>query len=611
MMKQMTLRFRLFLGTGALIIASMASTAYLFKHFQAVKEKALAALSQEKQPVEAVRALEEKTKILIDLIPQSISSRKTQDDFRTSVEAVQKELADIKVSTAAIDFEDARKVLRRLDDHAEKSQEDLFLHYRNMKAVAFNIYRGGVTSHRYDLARNFGILINSLDNTAFNVADKTVLNLKTRLQQIETFLASNVAGGEYKSGLIAQIQSLKTESTSYLETFDALQQLSTKRKEDLKTLSSMFKGHLKILLDEKEDFVHAVRMHTFRSVVTIVGLFLFSVFWAGFAVWLVRARLRRVVSSSIKYMGYWFNQTGSLSSYEAQKDMLPDTEFKNLFQALDISFQRIIALRKEDQMIRRMVNVPFLLVDKKKFSVFWNTAFTKMAKVRAFEEMGKVDTALLIPMDVVDRCFLEKKQVEELLSIPAGDNKVPVRMTCNPVQGVDGSIEYVLVNIQDLSDHGHIPSIDLKDQMHHMSRAISVLRAGGIPEDPDEGATAETLDCIRKLRECALDQHEFLSIVVGQMQTLMFRVMKEGQLKTNIHKRMQQVHSEISVLNDGQASVSSIQVKSAESKAQKLVDIGRASLELQVQIEETFRAIIDLAQKKKADTSKASEEKLA
>lgn len=600
MMKQLTFRLRLFLGLGVLTIGALACAGFLFKHFQALKGKALIALSQEKQPVEAIRIIEEKTRILTESIAQSTISRKTQDEFRHSVEAIQRDLADIKTVPSSIDFEDSRKVLRRLDDHADKSQEDLFLHYRNLKAVAFNVYRGGITSRRFDLARNFGILINSLDNTPSGSAEKSVQNLKTRLQQIESFLHSSVPNGEYRAGLLAQIQSLKTESVAYLEVYEELQQLSNKRAEDLKLLSSMFKGHLKILLDEKEDFMNAVQMHTFRAMMALAALFLFSMVWAGGIFWMLRQRLRRVVNSSIKYMANWFNQTGRLSVYEPHKDVLPDADFKNLFQALDVTFQRINSLRKEDLMIRRMVNVPFLLIDRKKYAVFWNTAFTKMAKVRAFEETGKIDTSMLIPTDVIDRCFLEKKQVEELLSIPAGDTKVPVRMTCNPVQGVDGSIEYVLVNIQDLSAHGHIPTIEAKDQVHYLAKAINVLREGGIPEDPIEGATADTLDCIRKLRECALDQQEFSSIVVGQLKTLMFRVMKEGELKSNIHKRMLQVRDEIAVLNAEESSVSSIKVKSAESKAQKLVDIGRASLELQGQIEETFKVIIDLAQKKKS-----------
>jgi PAS domain-containing protein len=597
MFKALSFRFRFFFGFILLIAGAMASMIYIYNKLQIARSIAAQGLDSGKPGINDIDQALVEVNTLLGTVTRSVASADLQKDFVDRVKKLEGFVTDASANPGVlVGSEEAAKVARRLASVSEGTMQDLFARHRNIKSMLFSVYRSAVVAKRFDVARQFGLILTAAESTPYDGAEATMVQLRSRLSQIEGYLASHLTVSDYKTSLATQVDALKVEMGLYLETYQQLSAMQEKRKTDLSTIASLLRGIKRESAEKRREFGQSLRAYVFRSKMIIFTFLFFGLTLAGFLYWTLAARVRRVVAGAVRYMTYWFNPAGTVSTYIAQEETLPDDEFTHLHQALDVSFRKLVSLRREDAMMRRLINVPFLLVDKNRFAVFWNAAFSKLIRVKAFEEMGKVNVALLLPTDAVERCFFEKGPVSDLSSISVGERKVQVRLRCEPVNGTDGEIDYVLVNMQDLSEQGSIPAIEAREQLGYVAIAAKQIAAGEVPAEPSPVLAPETQECLHVLRKLGLEQQESMSVLNAQLHTLMFRVRKEGELKQSIHQRTRKLAEQLSRSSDSESA----------KKAQRLLDISSASLQLQAQIEDTFKSVMRLSESSESQRSNSS-----
>jgi hypothetical protein len=581
-----SLRSRVSWAVLASLGAGLASGAYVLTKFHGYEEGVSRLLTGDQRAVLLGHLVEARVKAAEELASSSMGSEEANEAFNEKLTALEEDLKTLTRDRSDRALEEGKKLLAGLHSEKQTSTEDLFVQYRNMKSTAFNIYRLAWNNKWMTVAKTLGLAINDLDNLSYAAGEKAASGVNAKIGQLSAYIAGAPMAQSEKLMLLGQLTALKAQADRYLESITLGEKLSEKRVADLKKTGTLLKRFNDAQSKNMLSFGEIARAELFRALLAFLGFVLFSFFWSWISIRRFSTHVRGVAAHVTKQVTGWITQGGNVAVQGFRTPERPDAELSEVYHALDQAMRKMNAIRKEDILVKRLLNVPFLLVHRGRQAIFWNSALSILAKVRALEETGPVPYSNLMvfttaqgkPLDPIERAFAENHEVSQLALLRAGDDGIAVHAVCTPVAGPDREAEYVMVHIRDLRDENRKAEADLDRQLESVRKAVGSIRAGFIPDPAPQGARRPVVECMKVLSELAVEQQEKSGALAGQIETMKNRMSREADLKRLVFGRMsalrdevQGVYRQLSELR-GNADTLATRLKNVETRNADLVN---------------------------------------
>lgn len=558
-----SLRGRFSFALFVSIVASAAASGYILHKFRSYEDAASRVMSGDQRSVLQGQLLEARIRGAIEFAQSLPGGEEAAAAMHDRLKAIENELKALSREHPHKMLEEAKKQISQLLSAKPESLEDLFVHYRNLKTTAFNTYRIAWANKWMTVAHNVGLVMNDLDNLPYHAGEKAVAGVSAKTAPLVSIITRSPLAQSDKLLLFGHLGTLKSQVAQYLETSQKGEKIRAGRVEALKRVANAMAKFNESRGKTMMAFSDEARTEVFKAIMAFGCFLLFAMGWYAFAV----RRFSKHVGSTAAHLASqfksWISPGGNLATGGFTRPKNADVEFTEAYQEIDRAMRRIGVLRKEDVLVKRLLNVPFVLVNRNKQAIYWNSALSILARVRALEESGPVPYANILRfttaqgkvVDPVDKAFTENKEVSQLALLRLTDDGLAVHAVCTPVQGNDHQVEYVMVHMRDLREENRRAENELDRQLEIIRTAIEFVRVGKAPPDAGPGLRRPVLDALATLKSHAVELQEKSSVQSGQLETMRARMAREGDLKKAVHQRMEQACGEIAALRSQLAAL--------------------------------------------------------
>ena len=548
-----SLRLSFALAVGGALFVGTATAVYNLAKFYEYENKVVRVMSGDQRSVIMGRLIQARLKATQELVQSSVENEEANESFRKRLQSISDELKMLYKEDSDATLDEVRASLAAIIEAKTEQVDDLFVHYRNLKATSFNFYRQAWSNKWMGVAKQLGLVISDLDNLPYQSADKASVSVNSKIQQTVGVITHSTLGQETKIALFSQLNTLKSLAAKYNEALLRSEALKGKRLEALKALETKLQKYNDI---QGKGLVQFGNDSNSEVLKTVIATLFFILFGFGWHVWSSRRFGKRVlgVSQTIsRQMTGWIATGGGVVAQGFNTPERAEQEFVETYRVLDQTMRRVNTLRKEDILVKRLLNVPFLLISRQKQAMFWNSALSILAKVRALEETGPMPYRNLLRftdgqgrvMDPVEKAFTENKETTALALLHIGNDGIAVYVACTPVMGADNQPDYVMVHLRDLREENRRFEGELDRQLESVKLAIQEIRAGRLPQPTKTAVRKPVAECLGVLTSFALELQEKASVLAGQIDTMALRMEREAGLKKNVHGRMEQLKTEL------------------------------------------------------------------
>lgn len=544
------------LALGVALAAGIGATLYNLSKFYQYENKVVRVMSGDQKSVLLGRLLQARVKATQELVQTSVESEEANEQFKKRLQSLADDLKTLSRDESDKTIEEAKTSIASMIEAKAEPVEDLFVHYRNLKTTAFNLYRQAWANKWMGVAKQLGLIVNDLDNLPYQSADRAATSVNAKSQQLVGYITRSALAQGQKLHLFGQLAGLRTLVTKYNEALTRADALKAKRLETLKGIEAKLEKYNGIQGKGLMQFGNEAHSEVLKALIASMLLILFAIGWYVLSLKRLAERFRAVAFVISRQMAAWVTNGGGIAAQGFKPPAKPDAEFAETYQILDQTIKRVNGLRKEDILVKRLLNVPFLLVSRQKQATFWNSALSILAKVRALEETGPLAYRNLLrftdgqgrAIDPVERAFAETKECTQLALLRIGNDGIAVHVVCTPVMGADNQPEYVMVHLRDLREENKRFEIELEKQLEIVRAAVHEIKAGKAPSSGAGGMRKPVAECVHLLKAFSLELQEKASTLAGQLETMTSRMEREAGLKKNVHGRLEQIKEEVTGL---------------------------------------------------------------
>ncbi len=544
---------RLIIAVGVSLGSGFLVSGYILHKFRGYEDSASHVMSGDQRNVIQGHLVEARVKAAIELAQGSVNSEQANDAFREKLVALSEDVKNLTKEHPDRLLDDARKSLNVLITAKSDAMEDLFVQYRNLKTTAFNAYRMAWANKWMMIAHNVGLLINDLDNLPYHAGEKAAASVYSKIGPLSSLITNSPLSQDSKLQLFAQLSTLKNQVGQYTDAIQRSEKLKIQRTDDLKSLAGTIKKYNEAQGKSMMQFGNEARSEVFKGVLAFLFFILFAMGWYWVVLRNFMGHLTGVTTHITQQFTTWLSPGGSITTEGFSEPEEADAEFREAFQAIDKMMRRMNSIRKEDILVKRLLNVPFVLVHRNKQAIFWNSALSILGRVRALEEMGPVTYTNLLrftsiqgkAVDPIEKAFTENKETSQLALMRVGDDGLAIQAICTPVLGADHQAEYVMVHIRDLRDENRRAESELDRQLECVRTAIEFVKAGKVPPEAGPTLRKPVVDAVQALKQHSLEVQEKSEVMARQLEAMRTRMSREAQLKKSVHGRMEQVREEV------------------------------------------------------------------
>jgi PAS domain-containing protein len=539
---------------GALAIGLVTAVSTLVK-YKRHQDYSVRLLSGQEKTVILGQLIEARVKAAQEMLPLSVSNQSANESFIERIKSVD---SDLKTLTAEKDDQNLQEAVKAIAPISRASKpeglEDIFVHYRNVKAVAFNLYRLCWANKWMNAARAIGQVVQDLDGLAYHDAQQGLNTVSAKIVTLTGYISRADIPGDGKVQVMGQLAQIKNTIERYTDAVSQAERAKDVREAALKKAllnlklynEAQSKGASQFAAKTQEDFV--------KSVLWIAIAAMAALGWYIFWTRLNSKSFKATAESLVNQCMQWVQSGGGMSLTGVKFPVNGDAEWKPIFQSLDQVHSKLSSLRREDQAIKRLMHQTFILVNRARQAVYWNSSAAAFLKSRTVDESGPVHymTLLRFPVkdgklmtDPVEKSFQEKTEVARGTDVVSGPDIVPTRILCTPVPDADGQAEYILVQIRDLRDEFKLIDNEINRQLASVKAAVAALKGGVIPADSPSEARPAIKDTVDVMKAIAIDHQENREMVTGQLAAALERLTREGGLKKNVHGRLHQITEDV------------------------------------------------------------------
>jgi len=554
-----SLRLKIAIAVTVALMSGGGIGLYLLTKFSAYETNASRVMSGDQKNVLAGHLLEAKLKAAEELAAASVNSEVANNEYRERIKVLGDELQTWlkeQPDTNTNQQDELKRALNAIKDTKGDALEDLFVSYRNIKTNAFNLYRLSWANKWMTLARTMGLIVSDLDNFAYHDGEKAGLSVLSKINSLTAVVTSSALPQASKLQLFGQLGQLKQQVARYNDALHKAEKAREGRVAELKLLATMIKKINDAQGKSMMDFRNEAHSEVIKGFIGFMLFVIFGAFWWFVSLKFAADATVRVAKHISKEVSAWITAGGNIASQGFKMPPSPEIEFKETYHVIDQTMRKVNSLRKEDILVKRLLNVPFVLINRTKQAIFWNSAMCILGKVRALEETGPLSylslarftTAQSKAVDPVERAFTENKEVSQLALLRVGDDGIAVNVVCTPVLGPDHQAEYVMVHIRDLREENKRSEAEVDRQMDIMKSAIKQFVAGKIPTDSTQTARRSIAEAIRILKQHAVELQEKAGVMASQTETMRERMAREAEIKKTLHGRMAQAKEDVSAV---------------------------------------------------------------
>ncbi len=561
MKHSLQLRFTLALGIlfGICLITSLIQ----LLQFHSYEAQTTKILTGDQRNLVDSQLLEAKIKSLVSMLEASVSSADGNDAFKDKVNAVIQEIKSLEIKNVKIE----------ITDDIKKTPEDLFIAYRNIKTTAFQIYRNSWANKWMNLARMMGLILNDIDNVPYYVGDKGFATVNTKITQITSMVTVSALPQAAKLSIFSQISTLKDKIVKYSENYEKSFKLRHARNAFIEKLSDQVHDYNQSQTKNLSKFTDGNNHSFLFSMLLVLSSSFICLIWTWLNLRGFSRHLAEMIGSLSKQLSNWFMPSGATNIQEITKPRYLDHELSELYEVSNATVKKVNAYRKEDVIVKRLLNVPFVLVSKPlRKAVYWNSSLSILGKIRALEEMGAATYSNLLRftdiqgkvVDPVEKCFLENKEVVHLLLFKSGQENIASQVTVTPVtSGNDSDVEYAFVQIKDLREENKRLEAELDRQLESVRVASNELSKGRIPATAVQNSRKVIMDTIESLRAFALVHSNKQENITQKMESVWEKVTRENNLKHTIQSKFESIGNELTHFHE---NFSNLQILSNQLK---------------------------------------------
>ncbi len=489
--------------------------------------------------------LEAKAKALESVIENSVSSAEGNDEFKEKLNIVLQDIKSLEIKNVKLDS---------LDD-IKKTPEDLFIAYRNIKTTAFQIYRTAWANKWMNLARMVGMILNDVDNIPYQNGDKAFSSINTKITQITAMVTTSAIPQPSKLTIFGYLSGLKEKIVKYSESFEKSVKLKHLRESFVNKIVSDIHDYNSIQTKNLSKFTSGnsnVVMIAFMVFMTalLLSIILYWLNLKGFS-----KHINETFGSINKQLSNWFTPSGTVTIQEIKKPRYLDYELTETFEVLDQIIKKVNNLRKEDAIVKKMLNVPFVLISKStKKAVYWNSSISNLGKIKSIDEMGATPYINLIKFtdiqnkvaDPVEKCILDGKESTSLLLFKSGPDNIATQVMVTPIlNSYENEIEYIFVQIRDLREENKRLEAELDRQLETVRVACNELKSGKIPTPASKSVRLIIQNAIESLRSFAIVHSNKQENVTHKIEEVWEKVTRENQLKHKLQEKFQSIANEM------------------------------------------------------------------
>lgn len=558
------------IALGLSLTGGFLASGYNLYKFQQYESKVARIMSGDQKSIMMGRVLQARVKATHELVQGSVESEEGNEQFRKRLVSISDELKAISKDEPDKALDESRALIGEMIEAKSEPVEDLFVHYRNLKTTAFNMYRQAWGSKWMGVARTMGQIINDLDNLPYQDGERATASVTAKVQYLVGYITRSSLQQNMKLYLFGQLTTIRNLAAKYNETLARAQALKAKRVESLKALESKLEKYNNAQGKGLMQFGNEAHSEVLKALFATLLFVVFAAGWYALSIKRLTERVRQVAFTISRQMAGWISNGGGIAAQGFKHPEKPDVEFTETYQILDQTIKRMNGLRKEDILVKRLLNVPFLLVSRAKQAMFWNSALSILAKIRALEETGPTPYRNMIrftdaqgkAVDPVERAFVESKEITQLALLRIGNDGIAVHVVCTPVMGPDNQPEYVMVHLRDLREENRRFENELDRQLDNVRAAVQQIKDGKSPSIAVNGLRRPVAECVSLLKSFSLDLQQKAATLAGQIETMSTRMEREAGLKKTVHGRMEQIKSEVlalrSQLDDVKSQASSV-----------------------------------------------------
>lgn len=548
-----SLQRRFAIGVGTALAAGLLTSAFVLQKFRSYEDSASHVLAGDHRSVVQAQLIETRVRAAIELAQLSANSEQSHETFRERVQQIANDLRDYSKEHSDKSLEEVKRTLFNLSAAKAEPTEDIFVHYRNLKTTAFNVYRMAWANKWMSVAHNMGLIINDLDNLPYNGGERAVASVYSKINPLVALITNSALSKEAKLTLFGQLDSIKSLVSRYNDVIARADKIKQARVEELTQAAGVLKRYNESQGKSVMQFGNEARSEVFKAIIAFGFLILFALFWYGVVAHYFSKHILGIGSHISRQLAGWISTGGNATVQGFIAPAKPDVEFEELYTVVDQIIKRVNGLRREDLLVKRLLSVPVVLINSQKQAIFWNSALSILCKVRALEETGPTTYGNLVrftnaqgkSIDPVEKVFTENREVSQLALMRIGDDGLAVQAVCTPVLGSDHKTEYVMVHIRDLREENRRADSEIDRQLECVRLALQQIRESKLPSDLPAGMRKPVTECIQMLKDHALELQERSTVLSGQVETMRGRMSREASLKKSVHSRMEQLRDEV------------------------------------------------------------------
>ncbi len=550
-----SIKGRMSIALAGALILGLGTAVSILVRYKNHQDYSVRLLSGQEKTVILGQLIEARLKAAKEMLPLSVSNQSANESFIERIKGVD---ADLKALTTEIDDQNLQEALKAIAPISRNGKvevlEDIFVYYRNVKAVAFNLYRTCWANKWMNAARAIGQVVQDLDNLPYHDAEKGLSVISAKIITLTGYITRVDMSNESKVLVLGQLAQIKTTIDRYGEAVSQAEKSKEVRESALKKAlvslrlynEAQAKGASQFIARTQEDFVRSLLWIALSAIVALG----WHMFWT-------RRNGKRVVAATeslVMQCTQWIQSGGALSATGTKAPLNTDVEWKPVFESLDQVHGKLSALRREDQAIKRLMQQPFILVNRARQAVYWNSSAAAFLKSRSVDESGPVHymTLLRFPVkdgkavsDPVEKAFQDKAEVTRGIEVVSGPEIVSTRILCTPVPDAEGQADYILVQLRDLRDEFKLIDNEITRQLASVKNAVRAVQEGKVPDDVAIDVRPAIRDSVENLKHIAIEHQEHKEMITGQLAAALERLSREGGLKKNVHGRLRQITEDV------------------------------------------------------------------
>lgn len=536
----------LFIG----VTVAICSGIFVLITFRSYQDLSIKALSGQDKSLVLGQIAEAKLQASIEL---------SKDLFIPKIQSVVQDLNQILKEHPDYSLETSKDLLSVLGQQSQsESSTDLFVQYRNIKALTSNLNRSAVMHKWLNVAKSTSLMAQDLENLPYDSAHRALDAVSPKIAALKRFLVVIKIAPEIKSGILGQLDQISNSLTKYNEELSRSEKNKEARDTTLKRCLALIRTF------NEQQTQGAMRLGTraqdeyMKSVLAIACAFLFCIIWYGVSTSGLKSRMKINIEYIQKSLQEWSAKDPlTISGFPSYSGV--ENEWKEVHGCLDQFLVGYSKSRREDLILKKTFGTPYLLLDANRTAVYWNNTLCNLLKIRSFLDTGSLSyvahfSGILTngrsTLEPVEKAYSERTPQVRLVEILIKGEKGLIEVSANPILDREQQIEYVLVQIKDVREEFKKIDNELSKQCQTLNYAISDLRRKKSPEIAVDGMRKAVVECLQNMKDFAVEIEEQRQVQEGRIQILCDRLAREGHLKKSILGRTEQVRGDLQKASD-------------------------------------------------------------